>query len=77
MRLLLLSNRLTRWSWAGKDAVQSEYRRLLLAESRMADVLFAANGIETCYLRIRQVAAGLARTPPRSKRSTTPRTCSD
>jgi len=62
-RLLLLSNRLTRWSWAGKDAVQPEYRRLLLAESRMADVLFAANGIETCYLRIRRVAAELARTP--------------
>jgi hypothetical protein len=63
VRLLLLSNRLVRWAWAGKDAVEQEYRRLLLAEARMADVLFAANGIETCYLRIRPIAAELASTP--------------
>jgi hypothetical protein len=62
-RLLLLSNRLTRYAYAGQRAVEPEYRRLLLAEARMADVLFAANGVETCYLRIRPVTDAFARTP--------------
>jgi len=62
-RLLLLSNRLTRYAYAGRQAVKPEYDRLLLAEARMADVLFAANGIETCYLRIRPVTDAFAKTP--------------
>lgn len=70
-RLLLLSNRLTRYAYAGQRAVEPEYRRLLLAEARMADVLFAANGIETCYLRIRPVTDAFAKTPF-WKRSSTP-----
>jgi hypothetical protein len=62
-RLLLLSNRLTRYAYAGRQAVKPEYDRLLLAEARMADVLFAANGIETCYVRIRPVTDAFAKTP--------------
>jgi hypothetical protein len=62
-RLLLLSNRLTRYAYAGQRAVKPEYDRLLLAEARMADVVFAANGIETCYVRIRPVTDAFARSP--------------
>jgi len=62
-RLLLLSNRLTRYAYAGQQAVKREYERLLLAEARMADVVFAANGIETCYVRIRPVTDAFALSP--------------
>jgi len=62
-RLLLLSNRLTRYAYAGQQAVKREYERLLLADARMADVVFAANGIETCYVRIRPVTDAFALSP--------------
>lgn len=39
------------------------YAGLMLAEARMADVVFAATAIETYYLRIRRLTAALARTP--------------
>ncbi len=62
---MLLSNRLTRWAYAGHEGQVGEHEvsRLRLAEARMADVVFAASGIETSYLRVRRVTAALAVTP--------------
>src|SRR5437588_2930817 len=62
-RLLLLSNRLTRYAYAGQQAVKRESERLLLAEARMADVVVAAHGIETSYVRIRPVTHAFALSP--------------
>src|SRR5437588_12903852 len=62
-RLLLLSNRLTRYAYAGQQAVKREYERLLLADDRLADVVVAAHGIETSYVRIRPVTHAFALSP--------------
>ncbi len=62
---MLLSNRLTRYAYAGHEGQVGKHdvERLQLAEARMADVVFAASAIETYYLRVRRLTAGRAMTP--------------
>ncbi len=61
-RLTLLSNRLTRYMYAGQRKVDTEYKHLRVVEVRMADLVYTASAIETCYRRIRRVTSALART---------------
>ena len=62
---MLLSNRLTRWAYAGHEGQVEVHvvERLQVAEARMAEVVFAASAIETYYLRVRRVTAAFAATP--------------
>jgi hypothetical protein len=62
-RLHRLSNRLTRYQFASHSAIGSEdYEHLRVAETRMAEIVFAAGAIETSYLRIRRTTSAFART---------------